>query len=57
MQKAGNTRFKLSKCKLSRKLKVVVTKGGFLEEKKNSLFSTKTTFAFLEKTQIPNIGF
>ena len=53
-QKAGNTRFQLLKCKFSRKLKVFVTNGGFLE--KNSLFSIKTTFAFLEKTKIPDMG-
>ena len=49
------THFELLKCKFSRKLKVFVTNGGFLEKK--SLFSIKTTFTFLEKTQIPNIGF
>ena len=55
VQKAGNIQFKLLSCKFSRKLKVFVTNGGFLE--KDSLFSIKTTFAFLKKTQIPNIGF
>ena len=33
LQKAGNTRFKLLKCKFSQKLEVLVTKGGFLEKK------------------------
>jgi len=56
VQKAGNTRFRLLKCKFSRKLKVFVTNGGFLEEK-NSLFSIKTTFAFLEKLKSWTLGF
>ena len=53
LQKAGNTRFELLKCKFSRKLKVVATNGGFLEK---SLFSINTTPTFLEKTQIPSSG-
>ena len=55
LQKAGNTHFKLLKCKFSRKLKVFVSNGGFLE--KSSHFSIKTIFAFLENPQISNIGF
>ena len=51
LRKAGNTHFKLLKCKFSRKLKVFVTNGGFIE--KNSLFSINTTFTFLEKNSNP----
>ena len=50
VQKAGNTCFKLSKCKFSRKLKVFVTNGGFLE--KITLFN-KNYICILRKNSNP----